>query len=111
MLKYIERLVIYATFQNCTCDEDSLWFTLDSVKNPRFNEFIGADIKPYSSTQIVEDEFYNIFLDTTIKRDKKFNYKIVGFLHKYKEIPIFDWLGIGGTNPYKFETELIEMKK
>lgn len=110
-IKYSEKITIFATFQNCNCDENSFWFTLDSVANNQFRGFVGVDIKPYSLNNDLESNFYNNFIDTSINLEHKYHYQISGYLHKYKENPIIDWFNIGGQNPYKFETYEITMMK
>lgn len=111
-IKYPEKITIFATFQNCNCDENSFWFTLDSVANNQFSSFVGVNIKPYSLHNDLENNFYDNFMDTSINLEQKYHYKIKGYLHRYKENPIIEWFKIGGQNPYKFETdEITTIKK
>lgn len=103
-IQYEEEVTVRASFEYCTCDEFSFYFTIDSINNSNFNQFVGKCIRPYSKTLDLENFFYENYIDTSKVLNVKVN--LTGKLHKYKEYPFIFPDSI--LNVYKFKTEKIE---
>ena len=103
-IKYEEKLTVLVSYEYCTCDEFSFYFTIDSIDNSNFNYFVGKSIRPYSKTFDLEKFFYKNYIDTSKVLNVKV--KLTGKLHKNKEYPFSFPNSL--LNVYKFETEKIE---